>query len=168
MFEVFGEMDSAEEINRTAEGLKNEGDMENLYRLAAENGIDKADAELYFNGGMQILCDAATAAIGKIEAEAAELKPVEIVADWVEYIKASCLENTELAESVRKKGKSLKGCIGSILAWSFQARYKVDKDIIKAAGINKALVEMGIPGMGNAKKLIREYYLKQETGGTDK
>ena len=35
-------MGSAEEINRTAEGLKNEGDEENLLKLARENGIDAA------------------------------------------------------------------------------------------------------------------------------
>ena len=34
-------------------------------------------------------------------------------------------------------------------------------DIIKAAGIGQARVEMGIPGMGTAKKLIRQYYLKE-------
>ena len=162
MFEIFGEMGSAEEINRTAEGLKNEGDEENLLKLARENGIDAAFAQMYYAGETEALCDAATAAIGKIEVEAAELKPVEIIADWVEYIKASCLDNEELALAVRRKGKSLKGCIGHLLAWSFKARYKVDEDIIRAAGIGNASVEMGIPGMGRAKKLIKEYYLSQE------
>lgn len=161
MFEIFGEMDSADEINKTAEGLKNEGDKENLFKLAGENGIDAAFARMYYDGETESLCDVATAAIGKIEAEAAELKPVEIMADWTEYIKVSCLDNEELARAVRRKGKSLKGCMGKLLEWSFDARYKVDKDIIKAAGINNAHVEMGIPGMGRAKKLIKEYYLKQ-------
>lgn len=165
MFEIFGEMDSAEEINRTAEGLRNEGDRENLYKLAEENGIGSAFADLYIDGMSESLCDAATAAIGKIEAEAAELKPVGIVADWVEYIKASCLDSEELAEAVRRKGKSLKACIGSLLAWSFKARYRVDKDIIRAAGINGASVEMGIPGMGRAKKIIKKYYLEQGGAG---
>lgn len=168
MFEIFGEMDSAEEINKTAEGLKNEGDEENLLKLAQENGIDAAFAQMYYAGGTESLCDAATAAIGKIEAEAAELKPAEIIADWVEYIKTQCLENEELAHAVRRKGKSLKGCIGHLLAWSFRERYKVDKDIVKAAGVTGASVEMGIPGMGRAKKLIKEYYLKQEDTKNEK
>lgn len=47
MFERFGEFDSAEELNLTAEGLKTEGDMESLLILAEENGIDKEDAEDY-------------------------------------------------------------------------------------------------------------------------
>lgn len=160
MFDVFGEFDSAEELNLAAEGLKNEGDKESLYKLAKENGIESGFVDMYLSGGMPELCDVATAAIGKIEIEAAELKPKEIILDWVDYIKASCFDNEELAKAVRKKGKSLKGCIGVLLNWSFSNRYKVDKDIIKAAGVNNANVEMGIPGMGTAKKLIREYYLK--------
>lgn len=165
MFEIFGEMDSAEEINRTAEGLKKEGDGENLMKLAGENGIDAAFAQMYYDGETESLCDVATAAIGKIEAEAAELKPAEIIADWTEYIKTQSIDNGELARAVRRKGKSLKGCIGHLLAWSFRERYEVDKDIIKAAGITGTTVEMGIPGMGRAKKLIKEYYLEQEGTG---
>lgn len=160
MFDVFGEFDSAKEINMAAEGLKNEGDKDSLYKLAKENGIESGFVDMYLSGGMPELCDVATAAIGKIDVESEELKPKELLLDWVEYIKTSCFDNVELAKAVRKKGKSLKGCIGVLLNWSFSNRYKVDKDIIKAAGINNANVEMGIPGMGTAKKLIREYYLK--------
>lgn len=164
MFDIFGEMESAEELNKTAEGLKNEGDKENLYKLADENGIDRAEADLYFEGMTDAFCDVATAAIGKIEVEAAQLKPVEIIADWTAYIKVSCLEDEELARAVRRKGKSLKACIWSILKWSFQSRYKVDKDIVKVAGLDAdrrmKSIEMGIPGMGRAKKLIRAYYLE--------
>ncbi len=162
MFEIFGEMDSAEEINKTAEGLKKEGDTDSLIKLAEENGIDAEFAWKYHLGETEGLCDDATAAIGKIEAEAAVLKPVEIIADWTEYIKTQCIDNEEIARAVRRKGKSLKGCIGYLLAWSFKAKYKVDKDIVRAAGLGAAQVEMGIPGMGRAKKLIKEYYLKED------
>ncbi|MCX4378950.1 MAG: hypothetical protein OSJ61_22730 [Lachnospiraceae bacterium] len=166
MFDIFGEMESAEELNKTAEGLKNEGDKKSLYKLADENGIDRAEADLYFEGMTDAFCDVATAAIGKIEVEAAQLKTVEIIADWTEYIKGSCLEDMQFAQAVRRKGKSLKECIGNILKWSFKVRYKVDKDIIRAAEIKKYVksVEMGIPGMGRAKKLIRAYYLESEEG----
>ncbi len=167
MYEIFGEMDSAEELNTAANGLKNEGDKENLYKLAEENGIDSGFVGMYLDGTIENLCcDVATAARGKIEVESAELKPVELIADWVEYMKSLCYDNEEFARAVRRKGKSLKGCIGSLLGWSFKARYKIEKDIIKAAGINNASVEMGIPGMGTAKKLIKEYYLG--TGGSKK
>ena len=45
MFKVFGEFESAEEINKSAEGLLEEGDKENLYVLAEENGLDKEDVD---------------------------------------------------------------------------------------------------------------------------
>ena len=70
MFERFGEFDSAEEINLTAEGLKTEGDME----------------------------------------------------------------------------------------WSFKNQIPVDKDILKEAKVNASRVTLGIPGMGEAKKIIKSYY----------
>lgn len=165
MYEIFGEMDSAEEINRTAEGLKNEGDRENLYRLAEENGIDGAFVDMYLDGTADNLCcDAATAAIGKVEAEEKELKPVEIVADWTEYIKTLCSDDEAFSRAVRGKGKSLKGCIAALLKWSFGAKYDVDRDIVQAAGINATSVKMGIPGMGTAKRLIREYYFGKGGG----
>lgn len=168
MYEIFGEMDSVEELNATAEGLKKEGDRENLYRLAGENGIDSAFVDMYLGGAENLCCDAATAALGKIEAEAAGLKPVEIMADWVEYIKTLCGDEGDdsFARAVRRRGKSLEGCIGRLLEWSFRKRYRVGSDIIKAAGLGGRQVEMGIPGMGTAKGLIREYYLGK--GGSGK
>ena len=44
LFEKFGEFGSAEELNRAAEGLKEEGDTQGLRLLAEENGIDLEDA----------------------------------------------------------------------------------------------------------------------------
>ncbi len=160
MYEIFGEMDSVEELNATAEGLKKEGDRENLYRLAGENGIDSAFVDMYLDGAENLCCDAATAALGKIEAEAAGLKPVEI-------IKTLCGDERDdsFARAVRRRGKSLKGCIGCLLEWSFRKRYRVGSDIINAAGLGGRQVEMGIPGTGTAKRLIREYYLGKGGGG---
>ena len=160
MFDVFGEFDSFEELNMAAEGLKNEGDKDSLYKLAKENGIESGFVDMYLSGAMPELCDVATAAIGKIDIEAEEMKPKEIILDWVEYIKTSCFDNAEMARAVRKKGKKLKGCIAKMLKWSFENKYKIDDEIVKEAGVKNAKVEMGIPGMGTAKKLIREYYLK--------
>ena len=100
---------------------------------------------------MPALCDVAMAAIGKITVEAEELKPVEIVEDWTEYIKASCFEDEHLAAAVRRKGKTLKGCIAALLKWSFKNSYDVDKNIVKEAGVGNAKVKMGIPGMGAPK-----------------
>lgn len=106
-----------------------------------------------------MLCDPLTAAIGKIEVEAVELKPKEIMEDWVEYLKGQCMENEETALAVRRKGRSLKGCIGELLKWSFKNQIGIDKDILKAAGVTASRVTLGIPGMGRAKKIIRDYYM---------
>ena len=81
MFEKFGEFDSAEEINETAVNLRREGDTESLGVLAEENGIDKDILEVFLDGTLLYLCDEMTAAIGKIEVEAKDVKCAEIMED---------------------------------------------------------------------------------------
>lgn len=158
MFELFGEFNSAEELNETAVNLRKEGDTGSILTLAEENGIDKDIAEAFIDGDILYLADAMSAAIGKIDMEAAVLQPKEIMADWVEYIKTRCFEDAAMAAAVRKRGKTLKGCIGALLKWSFESAEDVDTEVVKAAGIS-AKVKLGIPGMGRAKKLITEYYM---------
>lgn len=164
MWERFGEFDSAAEINALAVNLRKEGDKESLKVLARENGIDPDLAEAFWEGDLLYLCDDMAAAIGKIDVEAKELKPVEIMADWVEYLKARCFEDPETARAVRRKGKSLKGAVAALLTWSFKNQVQVDKDIIKAAGVSAGRVTLGIPGMARAKRLMADYYL----GGSGK
>ena len=160
MFDKFGEFDSAEELNRAAAGQKEEGDEAALIALAEENGIDKADAQDYMDGLVGELASPLMAAQGKIKVESAELKPVEIMEDWVQYILLCCTENPDMARAVRRKKKSLKGCIAALLKWSFSHQNSVDKDVLKAAGVTTASkVTLGIPGNGTARKIIREYYL---------
>ena len=79
--------------------------------------------------------------------------------DWTRYIINLCSENEEICLAVRKKGKSLKGCIATLLKWSFGHQQQIDKDILKAAGVGASKVTIGIPGMRTAHKLIKEYYL---------
>lgn len=160
MFDRFGEFGSAAEINETAVNLRKEGDVESLKVLAKENGIDEDVLEVFLEGTLLYLCDDMTAAIGKIEMEAKEVKCAEIMEDWVEYIKAQCFEKSEVARAVRNKGKSLSGCIAEILTWSFKHQNPVDQKIMKAAGITVGKCTLGIPGMARAKKIITEYYLK--------
>lgn len=161
MFEKFGELNSFEEINELAENLFNEGDTESLKVMAKENGIQRDFVEMYLQGDIPVLCDPLTAALGKIDVEAAELKPKEIMEDWVEYLRGQCVENEVLAQQVRKKGKSLKGCIAALLSWSLKNQQTVDKDIIKAAGMSAGKVTLGIPGMGRSKKIILDYYMEE-------
>ena len=159
MFEKFGEFDSYKEINELAENLFNEGDTESLKAMARENGIQNDFVEMYIQGDIPVLCDPLTTAMGKIDVEEAALKPKEIMEDWVEYLRGQCMENEILARQVRKKGKSLKGCIAALLSWSFKNQQKVDKDIIKAAGVSAGRVTLGIPGMARAKQIITGYYM---------
>lgn len=105
MFEKFGELNSFGEINELAENLFNEGDTESLRAMAKENGIQSDFVDMYLQGEIPVLCDQLTAALGKIDVEVAELKPKEIMEDWVEYLRGQCMENELLAFNVRKKRK---------------------------------------------------------------
>ncbi len=160
MFDKFGEMNSYEEINALAENLFNEGDLESVKIMSEENGIPQEIAEMYLAGNVPELCDAQTAALWKIDIESAELKPKDIMEDWVEYLRGQVMDNENLALAVRRKGKSLKGMIGALLKWSFAHHREVDKDILKAASVSAHRVTLGIPGMGMAKKIIRDYYME--------
>lgn len=162
MFDRFGEFDSAAEINETAVNLRKEGDMESIKILAKENGIDEDVVEVFVSGDLLYLCDAMTAAIGKIDVEAADMKAKEIMADWADYIKARCFEDDHMAIAVRRKDKSLKGCIGALLTWSFKNQIPIDEKIMKAAGVNAGKCTLGIPGMGTAKQIITKYYLGKQ------
>ena len=128
MFDIFGEFDSAEEINEAAAAQLAEGDIEAIMTIARENGIDADDAQDYIDGTTDELCSQLMAAFGKIEVEAAELKPKEIIEDWVNYIKKRCTESEDMARAVRSEGKRVKGCIAMLLKWSWENSYSVDKD----------------------------------------
>lgn len=172
MFDKFGEFDSYEELNRVAASQLAEGDVEAVYALAEENGIDREDAEDYTAGDVTELCTAKMAALGKLAVEEADLKPEEIMQDWLSYIRAQVLDREDMCLAVRKKGKSLRGCVAVLLAWSFQHAKEVDKEIVKEAAKTVKEIStrgggrawLGIPGMGTAHSLIREYYC----GGTGK
>lgn len=159
MFDRFGEFDSAAEINETAVNLRKEGDVDSLKVLAEENGIDRDILEAFSDGEMLWICDDMSAAIGKIKVEAKAVKCAEIMGDWVEYIKAQCMEQPEMARMVRNKGKSLAGCVAQLLKWSFKHQTTVDKEIMKAAGVTAGKCTLGIPGMATAKKIITDYYM---------
>jgi len=159
MFDKFGEMDSAAELNELAGNFLKEGDTDSLKAMAEENGIPADFAELFIEGAIPYLTDPITAANGKLDLESKALDLKGLMKDWVEYIRGLCMEKPGMAEAVRKKEKSLKECMGKLLKFSFENRVKVDPEIVKAAKIGASRVEFGIPGMGEAKKMIREYYL---------
>ena len=159
MFEKFGEMSSCREINELAENLLNEGDIQSLKVMAQENGIPEDYVEMYQSGDIPYLCDAVTAAMGKLDVECGSLKLAGLMNDWVEYIRGLCMEDEMVAHQVRKKGKTLQGCMVVLLEYSFKNQITVDKAIIKAAGVSAGKVTFGVPGMAKAKELIRDYYM---------
>lgn len=157
MFDKFGEFDSWQEINLAAAGQKDEGDTEALMELAIENGIDREDVQDYLDGVVQELCNPVIAAMGKLKVEEDDLEPVDIMKDWVNYIRTLCATNETICLAVRLKSKSLKGCIAELLRYAWKHQYDIDKDIIKAAGVS-GNVKLGMPGMREAHRIIREYY----------
>ena len=160
MFDVFGNFNSSEEINKTAEGLLNEGNIENIYVLAKENGIDKEDAQDYIDGNVDELCNPLMAAFGKLQVETEDLNPYEIMNDWIEYIKSRCSESDDVVRAVRRADKSLKGCMGALLKWSFNNMQEVNQDIVKETGVKLHYpIKLGIPSMARVKQIISEYYL---------
>ena len=159
MFYKFGEFDSFGEMNELAENLFNEGDIDSIRILAKENGIPEDIVELYIDGEIPYMCDALTAAVGKIDVEAGELKIKGLMEDWAEYIKGQCMENQIIAYKVRNKGKSLSGCIAALLKYSFANQWDVPEMIKKEAKVTANRVTFGVPGMAKAKEIITDYYL---------
>lgn len=158
LFEKFGEMDSAEEIQAAAEGLLNEGDMESLKALAKENGFDEDDVEDWEDFGVVIT--PAQAAVGKLMVEADDLKfPKDILfTDWVDYIKKMSLEDETIAVAVRKKDKSLAECIGKVMEEAFANQYEVPDKIKKGTKVKAGKVTFGVPSETSVRKIIRGYY----------
>ena len=176
MFDKYGEFGSASEINRKAEELFNAADFDGIRELAAENGIPAEFAAAYCEAELPELCDQLTAAVGKLDMEEQEIVMVGVMEDWLHYIEAQCAESDQMAIAVRRKGRNLKDCLGSILLWSLMNQKKVDRGVlssteeqIKKQGISLKQYGMeprylqytsiGIPNMSTARQLIREYYL---------
>ena len=160
LYEKFGEFDTFQEINELADNLFNEGDLDSIDILAKENGIPQDFVDMYKEGEIPVLCDTMTAAVGKLEVEAKELKIKGLMLDWVEYVKVQCQENQILAYKVRNKGKSLTGCIGALLNESFKNQWTVPKEILSSGKVSAGKVTFGVPGMATARRIITEYYME--------
>ncbi len=162
MFDKYGNFDSYEEINKKAAEFVAASDERSLVEFAKENGIDDMDALDLMDGAIKELCTPLMAAMGKILVESNALKELEkqeIFNDWIEYIEMKIPEDEGLQLAVRRKDKSLVGCLGHILSWSYNHAYEIDKAIVNASGIKMSgKVKLGIPGSGTVRKLIMEYY----------
>ena len=167
MYEKFGEFDSCEEINRAAAAQKEQGDEEALILLAQENGIDREDAEDYYDGAMDALATPTMAAIGKLTVESADLKLGGVLQDWVDELRTMCIESETFARAVRCKGKDLAGYIAATAEEGFKNRTIVDRRIVdktkqvkKIAGSHEFAI--GIPNKLTRRKLAEQYYMDKE------
>lgn len=111
MYEVFGNFDSAEELNARAAELMEAGDTDNIRTLAKENGIPEYFAERFLSGESKEFTDWMNAAVGKLDVEADghedKYVPVHPVAD---YLKSLCTEEP-FARRVRRRTKNMEGCM---------------------------------------------------------
>lgn len=160
MFEKYGEFDKAEELAEAIKNQINEGDMDAAFEIGRENGLEDDDI-LDIADGVPIeeVITPCVAALGKLEIEAKAYEHDEsIIVDWITYIRAAVIDSEEIARNVRKKEKSLDGCLGELLKFSYNHAFKIPDAIAKAAGISGAQVKLGIPNAGKCKEIIRRYY----------
>lgn len=169
MFEKFGEFDSAEEMNKKADELKAAGDTEKIYELAQENGIDLEDAEDFVSGYQEEFATVLMAAVGKLKVESDELELAGVLEDWKNIVVGLCAEDVKLARMARKKGKSLTKCMAKLIAFSFENKTQVSKEIVKATTINhngkkealRGPLYMGAPSNADVKRIAGQYYKEE-------
>lgn len=165
MFDKYGEFNSVQELNETAKRLKAEGNETELIALAAENGIDKEDAEDYMDGCAQELATPLMAAVGKLTLEAKEYKLDGALKDWVDELIEMCSESSDMAAGVRRKGKGLDDYIALLAEEGYKNRCEVDKRIVAKAPTVKKIIgnhpfSIGIADRKRRREIAREYYLK--------
>ena len=106
LFEHFGEMD-LEELNKAAEGLKKEGDMDSLRALALENGLDPEDVADYVAGDTKQLAMLRQAALGRIKVQE-ERTEIPRTAAGIIYVMARAMTtDPEACRAFMKKGSRI-------------------------------------------------------------
>ena len=166
MFDKFGEFDSAEEMNKKADELKAAGDTEKIYELAQENGIDLEDAEDFISGFQEEFASPLMAATGKIKAESNDLELAGILEDWSNAVLRLCAENIQVARMVRKKNRSLAGCMAELITFSFENKIQVSDKIVKVTKIEhngkkeplRGPLYLGVPNNAEVKRIVEKYY----------
>lgn len=153
MFDKFGEFGSAEELNKAAEGFKNEGDIKSLYELAEENGISKEDVADYMDGYVDKFASEMMAALGRMEVVKKELEKENdtITKSAVYYILLfmdAMLSDPEMQKAIMGKGKSPKKLLEKM---KNTARKHAEGNTGVCCGTDKEL-----------KDLIKIYYTQSE------
>lgn len=149
-------MTSTQEFNDKAKELKEAGDTQGLKELAKQYGIEKEDLEDYLDGA-ETLATPLMLALAAIEKIKRMRNTKGVIADWLGVLASMAAESEELADAITFGGKSITDLLGKILKQAFETKIKVHDDIAKAAGIRTPLY-MGIPGTGDIKKIIGDYY----------
>lgn len=166
MFEVFGEFDSAEEINKAAAAQLAQGDTQAVRDIARENGLDSADAEDYIAGDVTELCNPLMAALGKLKIEKTDLEIKGVLEDWYDIVIDVCTNDEKVRAAVRRKDKSLKVFMSLILAKAFDTKELVSSKIVEITKVKngkeqmRSPVYLGIPNRVEIRNICKGYYLK--------
>ena len=160
MYEIFGEFDSYEEINKKAAELKAAGNQHELRTLARENGLDEEDAQDFYSGAIEELTTPILAAMGKIEVEAKGIEIFGVFTDWKGEILSMCQQDADFAKEVRRKGKTLIECFAAVIEAESKKRKNVDKKITKLINGCPENLPMSTMTKKEQIEVIRRYYGK--------
>lgn len=156
MFEKFGEFHSAEELNRAAAGLREEGDEASVFALAQENGLDREDAEDYLAGETGELATPALAAAGRIAVWSREMNsqktdPMERMAEQVIIgMLQTMITDPDLANAVMRNSSGPRAI--------YQEIWKEARKHATGTGENRMAVACGTDRQ--LKEIIRTYFLQ--------
>ena len=151
--------DSAEELNRKAKELYDEGNIDGIRQLAKENGLDPEDVEDYLKYPEWDLATPTTFAIGKIEKECEGLEVFGAFETWKGYLLEAIINDPEFLAAVGKRDKTLIDAFAAVLKEEAKSRKAIDKRICKAAGIPEN-VQMSTRTKKDKIKILREYYME--------
>lgn len=106
LFERFGEMD-LEELNKAAEGLKKEGDLDSLRALALENGMDPEDVADYVAGDTKQMATLRQAALGRIKVQEEQTEIPRTAAGIIYGMARAMTTDPEACRAFMKKGSRI-------------------------------------------------------------
>lgn len=162
----YGEMKSAEEINRKAAELKAAGDREGASILAKENGIDKDMVDAFWDGYVDLICDTQMAAAGKLDVEIAEYNKM-YVANAMEVAEAlkSLIMQEKVVYSLHKAGVDIDiDCTGEELAAAIAGTEGKKLNDICAKVFKKAgkIHASGTPASAMVVPMVINEYMTEE------
>lgn len=155
----FGIFNTVEELNKAAAAQKEEGDTEALLALAAENGIDRADAEDYLNDAAEELATPLMAALGKLDLEAAELGLKSQLADWKDSIAAMCADSEEMSRAVFRPDRELAQVLAGGLQHAFLNRVELPGRVTRLTNL-PSRISIGMTGRDELRQIAEKYYLE--------